>query len=268
MPANTARIPRTARVARIALVGDRSPHVKSHARIPVLLEALAEQDGLLLDAYWIPTEDAETEAAASVDGAVAGFDAVWVLPGSPYRSEVGVLAAIRTAREQRIPFLGTCGGFQHTLLEFARSVCGLPRAAHAENDPDASPEDLLITPLSCSLVGHEGLVRLTPGSRAEAVLGAEKSLERYHCSYGPPLGPRLDVLREHGLRFSGEDELGQVRIAELPSHDHPFFLATLFQPELYGDGTRPHPIVRALAEAAVAHAQTAVAHAQTSVSGC
>jgi CTP synthase (UTP-ammonia lyase) len=237
---------RMAGTARIALVGDRSPHVKSHARIPVLLDALAEQDGLVLDAYWIPTEDADAV------GSVEGFDAVWVLPGSPYRSEAGVLAAIRTAREQHVPFLGTCGGFQHALLEYARDVCGLTRAAHAENDPGAAPEDVLIAPLSCSLVGHEGLVRLTPGSRAESVLGVERSLERYHCSYGPPPGRHLDALREHGLLFSGEDELGGVRIAELPGH--PFFLATLFQPELYGDGTRPHPIVRALAAAAVAHA--------------
>lgn len=91
-----------------------------------------------------------------------GFDAVWVLPGSPYASEAGALAAIRTAREDGIPFLGTCGGFQHALLEYARNVCGLTRAAHAENDPAADSGDLLIAPLACSLVGHEGVVRVTP----------------------------------------------------------------------------------------------------------
>ncbi|MEV5977641.1 hypothetical protein [Streptomyces sp. NPDC052114] len=230
------------RAARIALVGDRSPNVTAHTRIPLLLEALAVHDGLFLDAYWIPSED-----AAEPD-AVRGFDAVWVLPGSPYRSEAGVLAAIRTAREDGVPFLGTCGGFQHTLLEFARDVCGLPHVAHAENDPDA--EDLLITPLACSLVGHEGTVTLAPDSLAESVVGARGSVERYHCSYGP--SAHLDTLRAHGLRFTGEDEEGQVRVAELPGH--PFFLATLFQPELTDDGARPHPIVRALARAAVRHA--------------
>ncbi|GGQ18806.1 hypothetical protein GCM10010215_49500 [Streptomyces virginiae] len=233
-------------VARIALVGDRSPHVKSHTRIPLLLDALATRDGLVLDAYWIPTADAAAEAAA---GTLAGFDAVWVLPGSPYASEAGALAAVRVAREEGIPFLGTCGGFQHTLLEYARTVCGLTGVAHAENDPGAA--DPLIAPLACSLVGHEGLVRAEPGSLAEAALGAERSMERYHCNYGP--SPRhLPVLTAHGLRLSGHDEDGQVRIAELPGH--PFFLATLFQPELQGDGTRPHPIIRALAVAAVGHA--------------
>ncbi|WP_107069635.1 glutamine amidotransferase-related protein [Streptomyces sp. NRRL F-4428] len=233
-------------VARIALVGDRSPHVESHTRIPVLLEALAARDGLVLDAYWIPTADAAAEAA---DGTLARFDAVWVLPGSPYASEAGALAAIRVAREEGIPFLGTCGGFQHTLLEYARTVCGLSGVAHAENDPGAA--DPLIAPLACSLVGHEGVVRAEPGSLAEAALGAERSVERYHCHYGP--APRhLPALTAHGLRLSGHDEDGQVRVAELPGH--PFFLATLFQPELQGDGTRPHPIIRALAVAAVAHA--------------
>ncbi|MFI1721172.1 hypothetical protein [Streptomyces sp. NPDC020489] len=232
----------SAPAARIALVGDRSPSVVSHTRVPLLLDALAERDRLVLDAYWIPSEDAEEE------GAVSGFDAVWVLPGSPYRSEAGVLAAIRTARETGIPFLGTCGGFQHALLEYARNVCGLTRVAHAETDPDA--EDLLIEPLACSLLGHEGVVTLEPGSLAQTVMGAERTVERYFCAYGP--SRHLDSLRAHGLRFSGHDEDGHVRLAELPGH--PFFLASLFQPELSGDGSRPHPMVRALARAAVAHA--------------
>ncbi|WP_372345423.1 gamma-glutamyl-gamma-aminobutyrate hydrolase family protein [Streptomyces sp. KL116D] len=233
--------------ARLALVGDRSPSVVAHTRVPLLLDALATREGLALDAYWIPTEDAE------VPGAVGEFDAVWVLPGSPYRSEAGALAAIRTAREDGIPFLGTCGGFQHTLLEYARGVCGLTGVAHAENDPGA--DDFLIAPLACSLVGHEGTVTVTGGSLAESVLGADRTVERYHCQYGP--AAHLETLRAHGLRFTGTDEDGQVRIAELPTAQHPFFLATLFQPELYGDGSRPHPVVQALARAAVAHAAAA-----------
>ncbi|WP_340375108.1 hypothetical protein U5640_08105 [Streptomyces sp. SS7] len=235
----------TARIAKVALVGDRSPHVVSHTRVPLLLDALAARDRLVLDAYWISSEDAEAPDA------VRGFDAVWVLPGSPYRSEAGVLAAIRTARETGIPFLGTCGGFQHALLEFARNVCGLAHVAHAENDPDA--EDFLIAPLACSLVGHEGVVTIEPGSLAESVIGSERTVERYFCAYGP--SRHLDALRAHGLRFSGHDEDGHVRIAELPGH--PFFLASLFQPELSGDGSRPHPVVRALARAAVGHAARA-----------
>lgn len=241
--------PQTSRTPRIALVGDRSPHVKSHIRVPMLLDALAERDGLVLDAYWIQSRNAEEP------GAVKGFDAVWLLPGSPYESEAGAIATIRTAREDGIPFLGTCAGFQHALLEFARNVCGLERAAHAENDPAADEADLLLAPLACSLVGHEGPVRVTPGSLAESVIGAELTTERYHCNYGPD-SRHLDALTAHGLALTGHDDDGQVRIAELPGH--PFFLATLFQPELAGDGTRPHPVVRAWARAAAGHAAGAV----------
>ncbi|GFE12560.1 hypothetical protein Sgleb_06070 [Streptomyces glebosus] len=228
--------------ARIALVGDRSDAVRSHARIPGLLEALRVRDGLDLDAYWIPTEDAHQ--------GMDGFDAVWVLPGSPYRSERGVLAAIRAAREGGIPFLGTCGGFQHALLEFARDVCGVTRAGHAENAPETADEDAVILPLACSLVGHEGIVNVTPGSRAAQLLGADRTQARYHCNYGPN-PDYLDVLRAHGMAFTGTDASGELRIAELPAH--PFFLATLFQPELDGDGTRAHPLITGLASAAVDH---------------
>jgi CTP synthase (UTP-ammonia lyase) len=261
---------------RIALVGDRSPNVRAHLRIPVLLTALAEAERLVLDAYWIPTEE-----AFDLDG----FDAIWLVPGSPYRSLRGALAAVHTARTRGIPFLGTCGGFQHALVEHARNVCGLEAAAHGEYDGPASAYDgsasaaaasaeapsaeapaverspggdPLIVPLTCSLIGHEGVVRVAAGSLASSALGAERTVERYHCTYG--LNPAfLDVLRRGGMRFSGEDENGEVRIAELP--DHPFFLATLFQPELAGDGTRVHPIITAFAAAAVPHASSRRAQA-------
>jgi CTP synthase (UTP-ammonia lyase) len=234
------------RTARVALTGDRSPLVRSHTRIPRLLEALRVHDGLTLDAYWVSTEDVP-------DTRLEDFDGVWVLPGSPYRSEAGALSAIQTAREHNIPLLGTCGGFQHALLEYARNVCGVTDASHAETAPTA--EQQVVVPLTCSLVGHEGAVRVEPGSLAERALGAERSIERYHCAYG--LNPSYaEMLAAHGLRFTGHDDEGAIRIAELPAH--PFYLVTLFQPELAGDGDTCHPIVRAFAEAAVAQAAHAV----------
>jgi CTP synthase (UTP-ammonia lyase) len=225
---------------RIALVGDRSPHVRSHQRVPILLDGLRERDQLDLDVYWIPTTEAD---------ALGGFDGIWLLPGSPYQSESGAIAAVRAARESGTPFLGTCGGFQHAMLEFARNVCGAAGVQHGESNPEA--EDQLIVALECSLDGHEGPVQVSPGTLAAELLGVERSVERYHCSYGLD-SSRLDLLREHGLVFSGFDDSGDVRIAELPSH--PFFLATLFQPELAGDGSRPHPVIRGFARAAAAHA--------------
>jgi CTP synthase (UTP-ammonia lyase) len=234
------------RIPRIALVGDRSANVRAHARIPGLIDALVSRESIALDPYWIATPDA---AGCALDG----FDAIWVAPGSPYESGEGAIAAVRTARMRGIPFLGTCGGFQYALLEFARDVCGLTAVENAEVTPDAAEH--LIVPLECSLRGHEEAVMVVPGTLAATVSGPGRRTERYHCSFG--LNPAyLDTLASHGLRFSGFDDSGQVRIAELPGH--PFFIGTLFQPELQGDGTQPHPIIRALAEAAVRHASAEV----------
>jgi CTP synthase (UTP-ammonia lyase) len=228
----------TQHTPRIALVGDRSANVRAHARIPVLIDALLGREGIALDPYWIATSD-----AAGCD--LSGFDAVWLMPGSPYASAEGAYAAVRTARASGIPFLGTCGGFQHALIEYARNVCGLAGVENAEVAPDAAEH--LIVPLECSLKGHEEAVMVVPGTLAAKISGAGRRAERYHCSYG--LNPAyLEVLASGGLRFSGFDDGGRVRIAELPSH--PFFLCTLFQPELHGDGTEPHPVIRAFATAA------------------
>ncbi|MBI5090128.1 MAG: hypothetical protein HZB15_15040, partial [Actinobacteria bacterium] len=118
-----------ARPARLALIGDRSPLVQAHVRIPDILEGLAAT-GAALDAYWIASSDV---AQTRLDG----FDGIWALPGSPYADIDGVLASIRFAREHDVPFLGTCGGFQHMLLELARNVCGLA-AEHGESSPGAT----------------------------------------------------------------------------------------------------------------------------------
>lgn len=120
--------------------------VRAHTRIPGILEALRRDEGLALDAYWIPTEQAR-------DTPLEDFDAIWILPGSPYKSQAGALHATKIAREKGIAHLGTCGGFQHAMLEFAHNVCGRTTAAHGEDSPDA--DDLLIVELACSLAGHE-----------------------------------------------------------------------------------------------------------------
>jgi CTP synthase (UTP-ammonia lyase) len=227
---------------RVALVGDRSANVRAHTRIPVIVDALLDREGIALDPYWIATPD-----VGECD--LSGFDAIWLAPGSPYASAEGALAAAKVARERGIPFLGTCGGFQHALIEFARDVCGLAGVENAEVAPDAAEQ--LIVPLECSLKGHEEAVMVVPGTLAAKISGAGRRTERYHCSFG--LNPDyLEALSSGGLRFSGFDDGGQVRIAELPGH--PFFLCTLFQPELHGDGSQPHPVIRAFAAAAAQRA--------------
>jgi CTP synthase (UTP-ammonia lyase) len=228
---------------RVALVGDRSPSVQAHQKIPALIDATTAADGPAIEVYWLHS----TDIAAPED--VAGFDGVWVIPGSPYTSTEGVLAAIRAARTGGIPFLGTCGGFQHLLLEFARDVCGLTAVDNAERDPNAAEQ--LIVPLECSLLGEESTVIIEPGTAAAAVMGPGPTTERYFCRYG--LNPDyLDTLQRHGLVFSGRDDRGEVRVAELPGH--PFCLASLFQPELSSDRTWVHPLIAAFAAAVRSHA--------------
>jgi CTP synthase (UTP-ammonia lyase) len=182
---------------------------------------------------------------------VAGFDGVWVVPGSPYERMSGVLSAIEGARLAGIPFLGTCGGFQHLLLEFAHNVCGLADVTHAEVGPGAARQ--LIVPLVCSLLGEEATIVVAPGTKAAAAMGAGPATERYFCRYG--LNDQyLAVLEAHGLVVSGRDEVGEARLVELT--DHPFFLGSLFQPELSSGPGWAHPLILALAAAVRDHARS------------
>ncbi|WP_329145010.1 hypothetical protein OIU91_10330 [Streptomyces sp. NBC_01456] len=228
--------------ARVALVGDRSPSVRSHARVPFIFESLQEHYALRLDAYWIRTR-------AVAKGGLEDFDAIWLMPGSPYASEDGALTAVATARERRIPFLGTCAGFHHAVLQFARDTCGLD-VGHADNEPDCVAP--LIVPLKRPLLGHQRIVSIQQKSLTHQLLAASSVTERYNCSYGLSRNYVRD-LRDHGLRASGTSENGEVQIVELV--DHPFFVATLFQPELASDERQVHPIIRGLAVAAVEHAR-------------
>jgi CTP synthase (UTP-ammonia lyase) len=156
-----------------------------------------------------------------------------------------VIEAVRTARELEIPFLGTCGGFQHAVLHLARDLAGIEHAHHAEYG--ATDTDVVVE-LECSLVGHEGPIRYTPGTLIARIAGVERSQERYHCAYG--IAPDyVATLEAAGVVFGAHDEDGAPRALELPGH--PFFLGTLFQPELAGDGGRAHAVIRAFADAVV-----------------
>ncbi len=236
-------VPTTPRPPRLALVGDRSPSVRAHGRIPSLVQALASGSEEPIEPYWLHS--------TTIDGPddVAGFDGIWVVPGSPYENRDGVLAAIHQARVASIPLLGTCGGFQHLLLEFARDACSLPDAENAEQHPGAS--QLLIVPLRCSLLGEEATIIIETGTVAARAMGAGPSTERFFCRYG--LSPSYEeALQRNGLVISGRDELGDARVVELP--DHRFFVGSLFQPELASDSTWVHPLIVAFAQAVRAQA--------------
>ncbi len=225
----------------IALVGDYSPQVIAHQAIPRALELARADTSADVAWRWVLTRDLRDPARDLADCA-----AVWVVPASPYANEVGALAAIRFARETQRPFLGTCGGFQHALLEFARDVAGLADAGHAETNPAAAT--LVVTPLSCALVEKTADLRFAPGSRLRAAYGRDTAHEGYHCNYGVNAAHRT-TLERAGLNFTAFDTAGEIRGAELPASAHPFFVGTLFQPERAALRGEMPPLVRAFVTA-------------------
>jgi len=225
----------------IAMVGDHDPDMVAHRAVPKSLGLSALSLGRPVDAVWVATE----RVAEDEEEALGHVDAIWLVPGSPYRSMEGALAAVRRARERGMPFLGTCGGFQHAVIEFARNVCGIADADHAESNPHAS--NLLVAPLACALREVAGRVRLDEGTKIRAAYGQEWIEEEYMCGYGLNAEFR-GVLESHGMRFTGRDAEGDIRSTELP--DHPFFVATLFQPERAALHAHTPPLVRAFVHAA------------------
>ncbi|CAI6082722.1 CTP synthase C-terminal region-related (seleno)protein [Cohnella sp. JJ-181] len=229
---------------RIGVIGDYKEEVKAHIAIPRALRLTAEELGLRVDCDWIPT----TALADAHESKLVSYQALWIAPASPYASMQGALNGIRYARENRIPALGTCGGFQHMIIEFARDAMGLAEADHAEIRPESAM--LIVTPLSCAFREHTHRFLLSPGSRTAAAYGALETIEQYGiCNYG--LNPAFAAqVSQAGFRIAGVDEAGETRIMELDGH--PFFFGTLFQPERSAFKSFVHPLIRAFVQAAEA----------------
>ena len=162
---------------RIALVGDFDAEVVAHRAIDACF-ILARDSGLSpVEPVWMPTE----KAVPNDERAFQDSRGIWLVPASPYRSMPGALWAIQHARTRPMPFLGTCGGFQHLLLEYARNVLGLA-ADHAEINPET--DFPLLHRMSCSLVEKSQKVMLVEGSPFRQIYGADHGVEDFHCRYG------------------------------------------------------------------------------------
>ena len=228
-------------VCRVALVGDFNPKVVAHQAIPRAIDLSAAVLQAHVSAEWVDTTDLRPAAAEQL----GAYDAVWLVPASPYADMEMALQAVTHARNAQVPFLGTCGGFQHALLEIIHNLVGKREAAHAEVTPDA--EMAVIMPLACSMVGQQGEISFSKGSRLEKLLGPSR-VEGYHCSYG--FDPaQAALLAGTGVRFTGHDAEGQPRAFELEGH--PFFNATLFQPERSALKDQPHPLITAFLQASL-----------------
>ncbi len=225
--------------SHIGLIGDYNDKVVAHRAIPLALELAVKYHKIEVTWEWITTPSLRADLAG-----LKRFSALWITPGSPYVNMEGVLRAIRLARETNQPLLGTCGGFQHALIEYARNVCQISDADHAETASEKS--FLIVTPLTCSLREKIGTITFLEGSQLYKIFEGKSTEEGYHCNYG--LNAQWQSkLEKAGLHFTGFDPEGEVRAFELPGH--PFFIGTLFQPERSALQGKQHPLIQAFFEA-------------------
>lgn len=217
---------------KIGLIGDFNESVTAHRAINECFQLAKSVDGI-----WVGTHEVSTKV-------LAGLDGLWCAPASPYRDTAGALEAIRYARESSIPFLGSCGGYQHAVLEYTHNVLGFPQAGNLETDPDC--EMPLVAGLRCALVDRSDPISIRPESRLATLMKSSQSVEEYRCSYG--INPDyLHLFAGTDLTFSAVDNSGEPRALELSGH--PFFLGTAFQPERLALSGLLHPIVEAFFDA-------------------
>lgn len=218
----------------IALLGEYTPTFPPHAATDAAIKHSQALLNVDITTQWVSTEDIGHKLFEQYSG-------IWVAPGSPYKNMEKTLWTIRYARENKIPCFGTCGGFQHMVIEYARNVLGFKDAQHAEYDPSAS--SLFISQLACSLAGREMQLNFVPGSQVAAIYGSLSAKEHYYCNFG--VNPDcIDELKQGPLNISGSDAEGEIRVIEHP--DHLFFIGTLFVPQARSTPEKPHPLVTAL----------------------
>lgn len=219
----------------LVLLGDHDPAVVTHRALDALAARLAPD----VELRWLGTD-----AVGGVD--LDSVGGVWVGPGTPYADEAAVLAILARRRERGLPTLGTCGGFQHMVVEFARDVAGIAGAAHEETEPTAT--DVVVAALECRLVGEVRQVTCVPGTRLAAICGVDPFPGFHYCGYGVNPARQRD-LEAAGLVLSAYAPDAGVEAIELPGH--PFYVGTLFQPQMTVlDGGPVHPLVTAFVAAA------------------
>lgn len=214
---------------KIAIIGEYDSAFEPHARTNAALEHSAAHLNVDVNAVWISTADITTET-------IDNFGGVWIAPGSPYRDMTRALDLIYRARTTGRPCLGTCGGFQHMVIEYARNVLGIEDAAHAAYDPYASR--LIVNKLQCSLVGQELKVKFAADSLVAKIYGSTTASEHYYCNFC--VNPAFTrQLADGGFVIVGSDSDEEPRVMQVT--DHCFFIGTLFVP--HSTVERPHPLV-------------------------
>ena len=189
---------------------------------------------------WVHAEN----LADGYDGSLDHVDGVVVPGGFGSRGTEGKIEAIRYARENDLPFLGLCLGFQMAVVEFARNVLGLAGAHSAELDPetphpviDLLPEQEGVDDMGATMRLGTDVTEIVEGTLAHELYGATSCEERHRHRY--EVNPEyIEDLEANGLVFSGTSGR-RMEILELP--EHPYFLGTQFHPEFRSRPTRASP---------------------------
>lgn len=191
----------------IALLGEYTPTFPPHASTNSAIEHSRKILDADISVTWVSTADVDPKLFERYSG-------IWVAPGSPYKNMEKTLWAIRHARENNIPCFGTCGGFQHIVIEYARNVLGFKDAQHAEYDPYASK--LFISQLACSLAGREMQLNFVPGSQVAEIYGGLSATEHYYCNFA--VNPDcIRELRQWPLSISGSDIEAKSVLLSIPA---------------------------------------------------
>lgn len=235
----------------IALVGK---YVQLHDAYLSVAEALKHGGIPSHTNVRIQWTDSETVTAENVASVLGGVDGILVPGGFGTRGMEGKLAAIRYAREQRIPYLGICLGMQLAIVEYARNVLGLQGAQSYEWDELAEDPVIALMPDQEDVEDLGGTLRLgaypcvlKPQTRAYELYGTVLISERHRHRYEVNNKYRRQ-LEENGMMVSGTSP--DERIVEMVEiSDHPFFVATQAHPEFKSRPNRPHPLFQGLVEA-------------------
>lgn len=220
---------------KIALVGDQSDEVTAHRAIPVALQLAAEKLNIKCTADWIHSTKVDLQNLKNYHG-------IWCVPASPYQNPENVIASICHARQSGTAFIGTCGGYQHAAIEFARNVLGFSDATSIEDNPQASMP--LISSMFCAMREKPGQIKLTEPSRIQSIYKQTIIEEQYNCGFGIN-ADYLSIFDNTDLLFTGhsidKESADDPRALELANH--PFFIACAFQPERSALAGRAHPLI-------------------------
>ncbi|MBI2176342.1 CTP synthase (glutamine hydrolyzing) [Candidatus Woesearchaeota archaeon] len=243
--------------AKVAICGKYTALNDSYAS---LIEALRHAGANLncgVDITFIETTDFE-EGKVTVDSALHSMDAIIVPIGFGARGVEGKIAAIKYAREKRVPFLGLCFGLQLAVVEFARNVCGLRDANSTEVNPKTSNPLVMILPEQKKVKELGGTMRLgaetaqlKKGTVVANLYKSSVAVERHRHRY--EVNPKYhSILERHGMLISGSSRNGRlVEFIELQQSAHPYFTATQAHPEYKSRLEKPSPLFYGLIRAAV-----------------